>query len=222
MKCKDSKILMMDLLYDEITNENKLKLENHLNQCKDCQIEYDGMKQVPNFLNKWEEESAPLHITFTAEENSIIEFFKNLVPNFNIVKKVGFGFATILFVMALFNTKVEMNDGNFSFETSLLKTKEQQPVKLTLSPEMLEQIRYENFKLTSQLLDNYETKDEKQTLLLLNNLVTEIRKERSQDYNNLVGTVNEAYTKNDYQIRQTNHTIDEIIDLINQPSAQNK
>ena len=221
MKCKDFKILMMDYLYNEIDADDRIKFQAHLQECQECQAEFEEMKQVPNFLNKWDDESSPIQISFTAEENSILEFLKNLIPDFNVIKKVGLGFATLLFIMAIFNTKIEMKDGYFSFETSLWKKSEPQVAAAEISPEVMEQLRYENFKLTSELLDNYEAKDDKKTLLLLNNLVTEIRKERKQEYTNLVGTVNEAYQTNDYQIRQTNHTVGEIIDLLNQ-SAQNK
>ncbi len=221
MKCKDYKILMMELLYNEISDENRTKVQNHLSECSECHAEYKEMQKIPNFLNEWENETVPVQISFAADENSIIEFFKNLIPNFTIIKRTGFVFATLFFVLAIFNTKIEIKDGDFSFETSLLKRNDQ-PANLEFSPEMLEQIKYENFKLTSQLLDNYQVKDEKQTLLLLNNLVTEIRKERNQDYNNLVGTVNKAYSNNDYRIRQTNHTVEEIIDLINQPNIQKR
>lgn len=221
MKCKDFKILMMDYLYNEIDSDDKVKFQAHLQECQECQVEFEAMKQVPHFLNKWEDESSPVQISFTAEDNSILEFFRNLIPDFNVMKKVGMGFATLLFIMAVFNTKIEMKDGNFSFETSLWKKSKPQVASAEISPEVMEQLRYENFKLTSELLENYETKDDKKTLMLLNNLVTEIRNERKQEYTNLVGTVNEAYQTNDYQIRQTNHTVGEIVDLLNQ-SAQNK
>eukprot|EP01156_Anaeramoeba_ignava_P020927 Anaeramoba_ignava/c17637_g1_i1.p2 GENE.c17637_g1_i1~~c17637_g1_i1.p2 ORF type:complete len:222 (-),score=31.94 c17637_g1_i1:1406-2071(-) len=221
MKCKDFKIMMMDFLYEEINQDDKAKFEQHLQECAECRAEFEAMKTMPDFLNKWQDESAPVQITFTAEESTIAELLKRLIPDFSNMKKAGFAFATVLFVMALFNTKIEMKDGNFSFETHLLPQKEVALTSNELSPEVMEQLRYENFKLTSQLLENYEAKDDKKTMLLMNNLVDEIRTERSQEYNNLVGTVNQAYQTNDYQIRQTNHTVSEIVDLINK-SAQNK
>lgn len=211
----------MDFMYDEISENNKIHLKKHLAECEDCRSEFEELQQVPNFLDKWQEEPAPMHITFTAEENSFVQFIKNLFPDFGIVKKVGFGFATVLFVMAMFNTKIEMKDGNFTFETSLLKKSEPQVLATELSPEMLDQLKYENFKLTSQLLENYETKNDKKTMTMMNTLVSEIRKERSNEYDNLINTVSHAYETNDMRIQQTNHTVGEILDLLN-TSAQSK
>lgn len=212
---------MMDFLYEEISNDDKVKFEQHLQECDECRAEYEAFKAMPNFLNKWEDEPAPVQITFTAEENSLLDFLKKLFPNFNIIKKTGFAFAAILFLMAIFNTKIEVKDGNFTFETHLLPQKGSTVATAEIPTELMEQLRYENFKLTSQLLENYEAKDDKKTMLLMNNLVAELREERNQEYTNLVGTVNQAYQTNDYQIRQTNHTVGEIIDLLNK-SAQDR
>ena len=220
MKCKETKILMMELLYNEISEKNKTKLQKHLDSCPQCLTEFDELYTVPSFLEKWEDEKSPIQISFSEDEKSIFDLLNNLIPSFNIIKKTGFAFATILLMMAVFNTKIEFKDNSFSFETSLARNKSESVSQFTFTPVMLEQIRYENYKLTSQLLESYQAKNDKQTLLLMNNLVAEIRNERKQEFNNLVGTVNKAYNKNDMRIRQTNLTVDEIMRLMQQARGQ--
>lgn len=215
MKCKDYKLLMMDMIYDEISPNNKEKLENHIQHCDDCRQKYEELVSIPNFLNQWEDEPVPVQLTFTQEENSWATILNKLIPDFGMVKKIGLGFASILFIMALFNTKIEINDDGFSFQTALIRSQETNSKEASLTPEMLEKIQYENYKLTTQLLESYQARDEKQTLVMMENLLTEMRKERGREYEELLGTINHAYKANDLRIQQTSHTVDEIINLLN-------
>jgi hypothetical protein len=219
MKCKDYKILMMEFLYDEISEKDKTNLLAHLQVCKNCREEYHELKQVPGFLGQWKNEPAPVQITFTTETDSLWNRIQKIIPPFSIVKKIGLGFAALLFLLALFNTKIELKNGQFSFQTSLWKNSG--IPQENISAEIMEQLRYENFKLTSQLLENYEAKNDKKTLMLLENVITEIRRERSEEYEKLIGTVNHAYQANDFRIQQTSHTVDEIIELLSEKSKNN-
>ncbi|MBN2280366.1 MAG: zf-HC2 domain-containing protein [Candidatus Marinimicrobia bacterium] len=215
MKCKDYKLLMMDLIYGEITKNDRIHLEKHLTECDECRQEFKEMKQVPEFLGKWEDEPVPIQMTFTSEENSLLQWVKKFLNHLETVKKVGFAVAALLFILALFNTKIEIRDGNFSFEASLFQKSQKSSMAGQLTPEIMEHLKYENFKLTTQLLENYEARDEKKTMMMMTTLMSEIRKERSREYDNLIGTVGQAYETNDLRIQQTNHTVNEILDLIN-------
>jgi len=215
MKCKDYKRLIMDMIYDEISPDNKQKIEEHLQHCGECRKKYQELVTVPDFLNQWKDEPVPVQLTFTQEESSWAAILQKLIPDFGRVKKIGLGFAVILFIMALFNTKIEVTDDGFTFQTALLTSRETATPQQELTPEMLEKIQYENYKLTTQLLESYQARDEKQTVVMLRNLLTEMRKERSREYEELLGTVNHAYKANDIRIQQTSHTVDEIINLLN-------
>jgi len=215
MKCKDYKRLIMDMIYDEISPDNKQKIEEHLQHCGECRKKYQELVTVPDFLNQWKDEPVPVQLTFTQENSSWAGILQKLMPDFGRVKKIGLGFAVILFIMALFNTKIEVTDDGFTFQTALLTSRETATPQQELTPEMLEKIQYENYKLTTQLLESYQARDEKQTVVMLRNLLTEMRKERSREYEELLGTVNHAYKANDIRIQQTSHTVDEIINLLN-------
>ncbi len=203
------------MIYDEISPDNKQKIEEHLQHCGECRKKYQELVTVPDFLNQWKDEPVPVQLTFTQEESSWAAILQKLIPDFGRVKKIGLGFAVILFIMALFNTKIEVTDDGFTFQTALLTSRETATPQQELTPEMLEKIQYENYKLTTQLLESYQARDEKQTVVMLRNLLTEMRKERSREYEELLGTVNHAYKANDIRIQQTSHTVDEIINLLN-------
>ncbi len=215
MKCKKAKLLMMDFLYDEIDDASKSLLKTHLYQCRNCQTEFNRLKNIPEFLDQWQDEPVPINVTFSTDTNRFIDYIRHIFK-FQYVKRVGFAMATILLFLALFNVELSYDDGNFFFSASLFP--EQNSPEF--SPEIMAQLRYENFKLTTELLDNYETKDDKKTLLLMDKMITELRQERNQQLQNVVGTVNDAYTTNDIKIQQTHHTIEELVELINHSSQK--
>src|SRR6056297_1013214 len=140
MKCKDYKRLIMDMIYDEISPDNKQKIEEHLQHCGECRKKYQELVTVPDFLNQWKDEPVPVQLTFTQEESSWAAILQKLIPDFGRVKKIGLGFAVILFIMALFNTKIEVTDDGFTFQTALLTSRETATPQQELTPEMLEKI----------------------------------------------------------------------------------
>ena len=54
MKCSDAKILLMDFLYKEISDENKKLLKEHLSTCAACGQEFQSLKDTSKILKKWE------------------------------------------------------------------------------------------------------------------------------------------------------------------------
>ncbi|MFP4547299.1 MAG: hypothetical protein ACLFQM_04150 [Fidelibacterota bacterium] len=117
--------------------------------------------------------------------------------------------------ISAFNVLVRKHQSQlFNFLLKYIGDREAAAPQQELTPEMLEKIQYENYKLTTQLLEFYQARDEKQTAVMFKNLLTEMRKERSREYEELLGTVNHAYRANDIRIQQTSHTVDEIINLL--------
>ncbi len=214
MKCKNYKMLLMDLIYDEISDSDRTDLLTHLDTCKDCLKEYNAMKTVPDFLDNWQDEKSEVNLVFADDSVNIFQKIKEFVLNFQLVKRSGFAFAMLFLILALFNTKIEIKDGSFSFETGLIARNEKTK-PFEIAPEIVEQLKVENAKMTADMLAQYKTENDQHTMLLLSSVATQLRTERSNEFQTLLSTVNQAYDQNDYRIRQTNYTLDELVKLIN-------
>ncbi|MGH7601306.1 MAG: anti-sigma factor family protein [bacterium] len=126
MTCDDSKILLMDFLYNEIAPEAETLMRAHLQNCAACRGEYEALSRTSLTLKAWENEDPRLHLTFVRESSSWLgalkeKLFPAEAPRWGKLASVAAGIALgVFFISALLNTEISFNNGNFTYRTSLL------------------------------------------------------------------------------------------------------
>ena len=55
MKCTDIKDKLTDLLFEELTDEDRQLTEKHIQSCDSCKAEYDELRITKNILVEMEE-----------------------------------------------------------------------------------------------------------------------------------------------------------------------
>jgi len=157
MTCDESKILLMDFLYNEIEPESEKLVRAHLQSCSACRSEYESLSRTSLTLKAWENEDPRLHLVFVPESKSWLaalkeKLFPNRAPAWGKLAGLSAGIAIgVLFISALLNTEISFNNGNFVYRTSLLP-RPSASVDSQLVVQMQQQLdeKYQQLLLASQ------------------------------------------------------------------------
>lgn len=217
MKCDQIHTLMMDYLYDELSKEELEAFESHLSQCKECREEIESLRTTSGILQQWGEAEHDIRVIAIKERSSssgkLKEFFSKGVFR---PKKLTYGFACALSVvfllLALVNTEISINNGNFNMRISFFKRPDSQVnTDIVKSSQLVEELVRENFQLTSSLIEQSEARQRQELAYVLSSFKKDIDQQRYQDLN-LIQYGFKDLEKNTYQqMRQIDNTLNEII-----------
>jgi hypothetical protein len=217
MKCSDTKIYLMDLLYDEINEEDNILLKNHLSDCSTCREEFESLKKTSNVLQQWEDVEPNLNLTFVKESASFWEMLKEKFAFSPKQAAIAFslGFAFVLLVLSIFNTEISYQNGNFAMKMSLVPRKEELKTA-PLTEHQLAQIQQYNIGLINNLITQSETKQQQHLISTLTAFSKEYDSRRSNDLQ-LVGVGLEQVERNLYtkMQQQINNQHNNLIRMIN-------
>lgn len=226
MKCDDTKLLLMDLLYNEISEENEAMLKDHLSECVSCREEFESLKNTSGIMQKWEDVDPKLNLVFVSDKKSI---FGALKDKFSFApKKLAYGFAlgfvTVVLLFSLANTEISYKDGDFSLKMGIFKNGAEQN---QLSPEMqqalMAQVREQNAQLINQLMQQSEQRQRQELAATLAKFSQEFNYQRTNDLKLVGAGLNEIEQKLYLQVeKQTNDRFNNLIRYINQNQEMNR
>ena len=226
MKCDDTKLLLMDLMYEEISEENEAMLRKHLSDCVSCREEFESLKNTSGILQKWEDVDPKLNLIFVSDKKSV---FSALKEKFSFAPKklaYGFtlGFVTIILLFSLANTEISYKDGDFTLKMGIFKNTTEQP---QLSPEirqaLMEQVRKQNVQLLNQMIQQSEQRQRQELAATLAEFSREFNYQRTNDLKLVGAGLNEIEQKLYLQLeKQTNDRFNNLIRYINQNQEMNK
>jgi hypothetical protein len=227
MKCETIHPLIIDFLYDEITEENKKILQLHLNKCDKCREEVESLKSTSNILQKWEEVEPEFNLIMVTDKVSWLDGLKEqwhkLFPK---PKKMAFGFAYglvgIFFLLALANTEISYQQGNFKMSMGLFSKKSGQnqvAAKKIFTNKIIEKLQQENFYLTKTLIEQSEARQRKELQSSLVQFNQNLEQRRIQDLN-LIGSGLNNFEKNTY--KKLERIDNSLIELFQPVNAQRK
>ena len=224
MKCKDVKILLMDFLYDEISNENKKLLQTHLSFCQTCREEFESLKEASHILQQSEEVESNLNLIFVSETNSIWEALKekfSYSPK-KLIYGFAIGFASILLLLSLINTEVNYENGNFSVKISLLPRQAERHED-AISEEVVVQLQQQNLQLLNTLIQQSEERQRKQLITTLSQFSRDFDNRRATDLR-MVGVGMDEIEKSIYSRleKRTNNQLNSLIRYIDTERGRNK
>jgi hypothetical protein len=217
MKCEQFRSLMMDFLYDEMSEEDRISFNSHLSQCEECRKEVESLRFTSRILRQWEDVDHDINVIPVKDKPLWITRFKDSILNLfsrprKIATGLAYGFAAIFLLLAIANAEISFKDGDFKLSMGLLPRPEQQEnINDLYAQRLVEQILNENIRLTSSLIQESETRQRKELAYILLSLQKDIERQRYQDLN-LVGHGLDTIQKNtNQQIQQIDYTLNEII-----------
>ena len=217
MKCERIHTLMMDYLYDELSKEDKEAFISHLEECNECRKEVESLKNTSGILQQWRETEPDINIIAVKEKPSSFKVFKDFIGN-NVFrpKKLAAGFAcaflAIFLFLALANTEISVNNGNFNMRMSLFDhTEKKGNEDIEKSGQLVEELVRENFQLTRSLIEQSEVKQRQELAYVLSSFKKDIDQQRYEDLN-LIRYGFKDIQKNTYrQISEIDNTLNQII-----------
>lgn len=226
MKCDESKLSLMDFLYDEISAEDKAVLLDHLSKCTLCREEYQSLKATSTALRQVEAVEPNLNLVFVSETKSI---WSGLKDKFSFSpRKIGyafaFGFVTVLLLFSIMNTEIFYEHGKFSMKMSLLPRKAEAPQQNVFDQEArLVQLQQQNIQYMNTLLSQSEERQRQELMAALRQFSRDFENRRSHDLR-LVGAGLDEIEQTIYSRleRRTNHQLNNLIRYIDAKQVEDR
>ena len=217
MKCNDIKEMFMDLIYDEISDEDKAVVEKHLEECAACKKELMELSNTSQVLQKWEIPEPKMNLVFVKERISILdkvkEWFK--LPELSY-RKFGFAFAgtfaCVLVILSLVNFELSKTNEGFSVKMGLWDKGKSGVEDQTLFQEMA-RTQQETIQLITKIMEDKEAAQKREYQMTMAELARVLENRRNLQLNDLKSAVIESYTDNSTKIERQNEVIDAIIKL---------
>jgi len=223
MKCDQIHPLIIDFIYDEISEENKKILHSHLINCIECHEEIEFLKSTSKILQKWEDVEPDFNLVMVTENASWLDSIKERLRKFlPQPKKLGFGLAYgvagIFLLLALANTEISYQPGYFRLRFGLFSNQAppaQNETTLAVSNQLVDKLRQENYYLMKTLIEQSEARQRKewQSSLVKFNQNLELR--RVQDLN-LIGSGLNDIEQNTYKkLQRIDNSLNELFRPVN-------
>ena len=225
MKCEEVRPLLIDLLYDEISAEDEKRVRSHLENCQQCWEEFASMKSTSNILQKWEDVDPKFKLVLVNESVSWLErakqFLGKILPGRAVaVRRFGYGLAAIFLLLAIANTEISYQQGNFHMRMSLFPGQKQSaPASLTSAQTeaLIKKIQQENYYLTQSLIAQSETRLRNEWATSLTQLNKTYEQQRLKDLQ-LIGSGLVSLERNTYQkIKRTDSSLNQLLRYISAP-----
>jgi hypothetical protein len=205
INCKDIRAMLMDYIYDEISETDREAFELHLTGCTECRKEVESLTSTSGLLKKWVEPEPDIRVIAVKEKSQSNGKYTGLFRNlFSCPNRFVFGSAfALLFIFMLFsiaNTEISFNNGNFSMRMSFMKPSkppqtDEAPIKTN---QLVEELVRENYQLTRALIEQSEARQEQKLAYVLSSFKKELDEERYHDLS-LVQYGMRELQKNTYQ-----------------------
>jgi hypothetical protein len=182
--------------------------------CKDCSEEIESLKITSGILQQWGEVESNIRVIAVKENSSSFMRFKEFLnSSLFMPKRMAAGFACaflgIFLFLALANTEISVNNGNFNMRMSFFSHSEQQVnTDIAGSGKLVEELVRENLMLTSSLIEQSEKRQRQELAYVLSSFKKDIDLQRYQDLN-LIQYGFKDLQRNTYQ--QIDNTLNKII-----------
>ncbi len=216
MKCEDTKLLLLDFLYDEIAREDEKRLREHLDICSTCRNEYEALQRTSLTLRAWPDEEPQQNFVFVENRPSWRAAFKQVLfpEHAPWWSRLGFGLGvavvTAVLVSAVFNMEINYNDGQLTYRAGL----QPRPViELTdeAKTQLAAELQQQNREMIARMVQaGYEQQQQELDRTLVN-LATELHRQRQSDLQLVGRGLEEMRQSTDTRWQQTNRIIDQLI-----------
>ena len=215
MKCEDFKLIMIDTIYDEISPENRGKLENHLKGCKSCKEKFSALKATSNTLKKWEDVEPKVNLTFVNESKNFFAGFIEKLRPVKILYGLGIACASLLIILSIANTSINYKDGDFGLEMSLFKTSPKEQVSGKVTKMDLEELRRDNLNLVSHLFEEYSRQQRVETVMLFDEFYKDVEHKRQTDLRLVSGVLQQVHYGAEQRLDRTDKALSSLIRYVN-------
>lgn len=218
-----ARTLFMDYLYEEISAEDKQRLEDYLEKNPNLQKELDQLQQTRNLLQQMPiEEPAQKLLVVEPRKRSFGQWWaeaKNLLPQ-TMWGKTGFalaaGFALLMMIGSVAKVEIASTDAGYTFSLG------QSPVaEKGLSAEqteaLIDQIRQENAAMLQQYANALNEQNQQQLL----QVIKYVEQQRINDLQLIDQNLDRFQQANNYRWLQANEFLGEVLQNVHVQTNSN-
>jgi len=215
MKCNEIKEKFMDLIYDEISPEDKRKVQYHIRRCKACKKEFMELKNTSAVLQKWEIPEPNMNLVFVQEKSSLLDRIKESLKILDLdFRKFGiaFGGAAIglFLILSLFNFEVTKTSEGFSVKMGVLG-KDKPAVDDKVLLQEMTKVQRETIALFTRILEEREETQDRDYQATFAELARTLENRRNVQFTQLESALIESHNTNSKKIDITNETLNRFI-----------
>ncbi|MBN2089803.1 zf-HC2 domain-containing protein [candidate division KSB1 bacterium] len=230
MNCENIKLLLIDYLYDEISEQDKTQLETHLATCNDCQQELQALQSTSKQLKAWPDVNPRFNLVFVEEKASIkawvnehLGWLKGLFFKPGIAVLVTC--FVIFLVLAAFNTQLTYKAGEFKLSMSLFSRSEQSEIApVALNQQALQELQKANLALMQELIISSELRQRQELIQTISRLNQKIETQRLNDLSLIGRGFEELNVQTVNRLERTDYILNNLLRLtsMESPDADSK
>ncbi|MGD8426108.1 MAG: hypothetical protein PVH63_00690 [Balneolaceae bacterium] len=215
--------LFMDYLYEEISQEDKLKLEAYLEKHPKLMQELAEFRETRSLLQKMPEpDPAQKLLVVEPRRRSFLQWWHDagsLLPQ-SFFGKAGFAAAVCLILLLIVGsaTKLHINMSGDGIAIGMgYSPIVNQGISTELADALVRQIRQENAAMLTEYAKNIKQQNEEQ----LQQVVDYFDKQRIKDLRVVDQTLDEIQQNTDYKLHQTNRYLGEVLQTVSLKEKDN-
>jgi hypothetical protein len=218
MNDQSARSLFMDYLYDEISEEDKIKLETYLQENSELKHELDELSQTRSLLQKMPDEAPAQKLLVMEPRNrSFSQWWndaKNLLPR-STLGKAGFAVAASLILLLIVGSAagIHIETAGAGMAVSLgynPTVTVQEGIPASQVEVIVEQIKEENAVMMTELVKMMNRRNEQQ----LQQVVQYFEQQRIEDLKAVDQTLDRLQQKTSYRLSQTNQYLAEVLQTV--------
>jgi hypothetical protein len=194
---------LVSFLYDEMTPEEKLRVQTHLTECAACKQELEAFERVRGMLQQWQLDDMPVVRLATGQRSgsrSFLAALKELLSVTPVWARALGAVATAMLVLAVMGTEVSVGSGGVSFHADLLRRDRQvssagDTQHSTTEPTGIQQIRAEMKSLVNQLVAEREGRQRDDMSAELASLQSQLQNAHSADLAKVLSRIQEQQAR---------------------------
>lgn len=208
--------MFMDYLYDEISDEEKSKLESYLGAHPKLKKELDQLRKTRTLLQKMPEvDPAKKLLVMEPRNRSFSQWWHeagNLLPK-SIFGKAGFAMAAclvlLLIVGSLAKFHIQTTESGLSISLGY-NPAPNEGISVEQANALVKQIRQEN----AAMLSEYARQISQQNKEQLKQVVNYVDQQRMQDLQRVDQTLDKLQQNTNYKLHQTNQYLGQVLQTV--------
>jgi hypothetical protein len=113
---------LVSYLYDESSEDERLRVEAHLEECRSCKEELEAFNRVRGMLQQWQIDDLPVVRVEATRRRSFFEVLRELFLIMPIWAKAAGAVAAVMVVLAITGAEVSIGKQGFSLSADITRS----------------------------------------------------------------------------------------------------
>ncbi|NVM04556.1 MAG: hypothetical protein HWN67_19695 [Candidatus Helarchaeota archaeon] len=185
MSCPISKEDLVAFIYNELDEQKKKIIKQHIKTCAECEKEIASFQKERTILKEWKVDAPNKEFVFVEEKQSVTSWIKAYFPWLSAKPaRIGYTFAGIavllILILSLINFEFNYDQSGISVNMSIFGKGKEETVDREFLTKLMEN-QQEAINLVLQAISVSEEKMTQERNIMISQLIQEIQKQRETD-----------------------------------------